>query len=251
MIQAIKNHRSVRKYKSDPIQEDLLNNLLEAGIRASNTGNMQIYSIVVTRDVELKKKLWEAHFKQGMILQAPVIMTFCADINRFGKWCKSRQADPGYDNFVWFVNAATDVILASQNVALEAEANGLGVCYLGTTTYMASKIVEILGLPKGVIPVTAFVVGYPDEDKPLTDRLPLEAIVHQETYHDYSNGDIDRLYAEREASQETLELLKINNKETLAQIFTDNRYKKADNVFFSNEYMDCLKKQGFMNNRLA
>lgn len=250
MIQAIKNHRSIRKYKSDAIQEDLLNDLLEAGIRASNTGNMQLYSIVVTKDENLKKELWEAHFKQGMILQAPAIITFCADINRFNKWCQHRKAEPGYDNFVWFMNAATDAILASQNVVLEAEANGLGICYLGTTTYMAAKISEILGLPLGVIPVTAFVVGYPDEEKPLTDRLPLEAIVHQETYHDYSNSDIDRLYAEKEALQETLDLLKTNNKDTLAQIFTDNRYKKTDNVFFSKQYLECLKKQGFMNNEI-
>jgi nitroreductase len=247
MIDAIKNHRSVRKYKSASISEDLLNDLLEAGMRASNTGNMQLYSIIVTKDEALKKKLWEAHFKQRMILQAPVIMTFCADINRFNKWCECRQAVPGYDNFVWFMNAATDAILASQNVALEAEANGLGICYLGTTTYMADKISEILELPTGVIPVTALVAGYSDEDKPLTDRLPLEAIVHRETYHDYSNNDIDRLYADKESLQETLDLLKINNKETLAQIFTDNRYKKADNLFFSKKYLECLKKQGFMN----
>jgi len=247
MINTIFNHRSIRKYKPDPIPENILKKILEAGSRASNTGNMQVYSMIVTSDKKLKEQLWHAHFRQDMVKQAPVIITFCADFNRFNTWCRMRQAEPGYDNFLSFFTAAIDAILASQNVVLEAEAHGLGICYLGTVTYNSDMISDILQLPRNVIPVAAITVGYPAENPPLTERLPMEALVHMETYKDYTPEQIDSIYDERENSEFTKELLKINNKKTLAQIFTDIRYTKKDNEHFSEKFLDLINKQGFMN----
>lgn len=246
MLNTIFNHRSIRKYKNTPVAEKDLHEILEAGTRASTTGNMQIYSVVVTRDEEMKKKLAPTHFNQPMATQAPVLLTFCADINRFNKWCEQRNAQPGYDNFLWFTNAVIDAMLVAQNCCIAAEAKGLGVCYLGTTTYTADKIIDILELPKGVIPITTVVMGYADEKPGLTDRLPLEAVVHYETYKDYTPEMINQLYEEKESLESTKALLKENDKESLAQIFTDNRYKKADNLHFSKVFFDVLKKQGFI-----
>lgn len=246
MIDTILNHRSIRNFKEQEIDEAILNQILEAGIRASNTGNMQSYSIIVTTQKILKEKLWKIHFKQNMVLSAPLILTFCSDYNRINHWCKERKAIPGFDNFLSFFNAAIDATLASQNVALASEENGLGICYLGTTTYNAQEIMDTLKLPKGVVPITTLVVGYPKDTPELTDRLPLEAVIHKEVYQDYTEEDINRLYAEKENSELTKELLKINNKETLAQIFTDNRYKKQDNIIFTGKFLDVLRKQGFL-----
>ncbi len=248
MLDTIFNHKSIRKYKSTPVAEKDLHEILEAGTRASTTGNMQIYSIIVTRDVEMKKKLAPTHFNQPMATQSPVLLTFCADINRFNKWCEQRNAEPGYDNFLWFTNAVIDALLVAQNCCVAAEAKGLGICYLGTTTYTADKIIDILELPKGVIPITTVVMGYADENPGLTDRLPLEGLVHYETYKDYSPEMIDQIFEEKESLESTKALLEENQKETLAQIFTDNRYKKADNLHFSKVFFDVLKKQGFFNN---
>ena len=242
----IKSHRSIRRYRSEPIPENILREILEAGICASNTGNMQVYSMVVTRDESIRKQLWEAHFKQNMVLQAPVLITFCADVNRFNLWCESRGATPAYNNLLWFCNASTDAVLASQNVTLAAESFGLGICYLGTSTYNADKIIDILKLPHGVIPVTTLVVGYPDEQPPLTGRLPAEAVIHHETYHNYSPDDTDRIYSGLEKSDRTRELLDINQKETLAQVFTENRYTRKDNEQASAAYLEAMKRQGFV-----
>lgn len=246
-MDAIFNHKSIRKYKDTPINEELIDKILLAGTRASNTGNMQVYSMIVTRDKAIKEQLWGAHFKQNMVLEAPVHITFCADINRFNHWCKLRNADAGYNNFLWLYNATIDAVLASQNVALEAEKNGLGICYLGTTTYMADKIIEILDLPQGVVPVTAFTLGYPNEEPPLTDRLPLDGVVHYEKYQAYSDEKIESIFAEKEASELTKKLIAENQTENLAQIFTNKRYKKEDNLYFSKTFLEVLKKQGFMN----
>jgi len=249
-MNVILNHRSIRKYKSDPIEESVLNDILIAGSRASTTGNMQVYSIIVTTDQEIKNQLSPCHFNQPMVKQAPVVLTFCADFNRFNKWCLQRKANPGYDNFLSFFTAAIDALLAAQNVCIAAEEKGLGICYLGTTTYTADKIIEILKLPKGVVPVTTVVLGYPDETPELTDRLPLASILHKEIYQDFSEGDIDQTYSAKEALPSTKKLLEENNKETLAQIFTDNRYAKKDNVAFSKVLLKVLEQQGFMNNEI-
>lgn len=246
-METIFNHRSIRNYKNTPIDEAVLEKILLAGTRASNTGNMQVYSMIVTKDTEIRDQLWACHFKQPMVQQAPVHITFCADINRFNKWCEQRNAKPAYDNFLWLYNATIDAVLASQNVCLEAENHGLGICYLGTTTYMADKIIDILDLPKGVIPVTSVVVGYPDEQPELTDRLPLNGVVHHEKYNDYTISKIDEIFEEKESLELTKKLIEENQTENLAQIFTDKRYKKDDNIHFSKVFLETLKKQGFMN----
>jgi FMN reductase (NADPH) len=246
MIKAIQNHRSIRKYKPDPIPLKILEEILCAGSRASTTGNMQVYSMIVTTDPVLKEKLWETHFRQDMVKTAPVHITFCADFNRFNTWCRLRKAEPGYDNYLSFFTAAIDALLVSQNVCLEAETHGLGICYLGTATYNADKIIDILELPLGVVPVATVVMGYPEEQPALTDRLPMESVVHFEKYREFTPARIDAIYHEREKSTQTVELLKLNGLNTLARIFTEKRYTKKDNEFFSEKFLDVIRKQGFL-----
>ena len=246
MLDTIFNHKSIRKYKKKSIKDEILNKILQAGIRASNTGSMQAYSIIVTKNAKIRGQLWEQHFKQDMVKQAPVVLTFCADLNRFNKWCNQRNADPGYDNFLWFYTASIDVVIASQNVALAAEANGLGICYLGTTNYNTAKIIEILDIPKGVVPVTTLVVGYPDESPDLTPRLPEEAVIHYEKYKDFSEEDINIIYKKTEESEFTKQLLEENQTDNLAQVFTQKRYTKENNIHFSETLLKIIEKQGFM-----
>lgn len=239
-------HRSIRKFRDEPINVALLTDIINAGCRASTTGNMQVYSIISTSDRELKQKLAPAHFNQKMVVNAPTILTFCADFNRFNHWCVLNDAQPGYDNFLSFMTGAIDALLVAQNVAVAAESKGLGICYLGTTLYNAETIIAILKLPKGVVPVTTLVIGWPDESPTLADRLPLEAILHEEVYHDYSDEVIRELYSEKENLPENLTFIAENNKQSLAQVFTDVRYKKHDNEFFSEKLLSVLKQQGFM-----
>jgi len=247
MTDTILNHRSIRKYKTDKIPGKTLELILNAGIRASNTGNMQAYSIIVTQDETMKNKLLPLHFNQEAVKQAPLILTFCADLNRFSKWCKLRHAKPAYDNFLWFYTASIDAVITAQNCALTAEAEGLGICYMGTTNYTADKIIDVLKLPKGVIPVTTLTVGYPDETPYLTDRLPNKAVVHYETYNDFSNDSINEIYNEFENSDFVKQLIEENGTENLAQVFTDKRYIKDNNIAFSKSLLKVVKKQGFWN----
>lgn len=241
------SRRTIRKYTLENVDNTLLNELLTAACRTSTTGNMQVYSIIITRDESMKKSLSPLHFNQKMVTEAPVLLTFCADFNRFSKWCLLRKAAPGYDNFLSFMTASIDALIAAQTLCIAAEARGLGICYLGTTTYMAHKIIDVLKLPKGVVPVTTITLGWPAELPDQVDRLPLDAVIHNEVYRDYSDEEIERFYSEKENRSDSKQFVEENNKETLAQVFTDIRYKKDDNVYFSKMLLQVLHDQGFMN----
>ncbi|MDF1558649.1 MAG: nitroreductase family protein [Bacteroidales bacterium] len=237
--------RTIRKYEERDIDSSLLEHILMAGTRSSTTGNMQVYSIVVTRDPEMKRKLAPAHFNQPMVTEAPVVLTFCADFNRFKMWCRQRDAEPGYDNFLSFMTAAIDALIVAQTVCNAAEEEGLGICYLGTATYNAGQIIELLELPSGVVPVATVTMGWPAEKPEQPDRLPLEAVVHHERYRDFTPEMIDDLYRAKEEREDSLQFIAENDKETLAQVFTDVRYRKADNEHFSARYLEVIRKQGF------
>lgn len=245
MIDILKGRKSIRRYSSKPVSDALLRELIGVAERASTTGNMQLYSVIVTCTQEGKERLAPCHFNQPMITGAPVVLTFCADYNRFSKWCEQRKAVPGYDNFHSFLTAMIDTLLFAQNFCVAAESKGLGICYLGTTTYTADKLVEILKLPKLVMPITTVTVGYPDENPDQTDRLPVGAVMHYEQYVDYIPEDIDLQFDHKECLEENRRFVEINNKETLAQIFTDIRYTKKDNEAISVMFKELLQKQGF------
>ena len=244
-MESLKQRRTIRKYQQKDISADLLNELLSTAFRASTVGNMQIYSVVVTRDATRKAQLAPAHFNQPMVCEAPVVLTFCIDLHRFGEWCKARKAIPGYDNFEWFVTGAIDALLVAQTFCVAAEEAGLGICYLGTTTYNPQMIIDTLKLPELVFPIATITVGWPDEHPKQVDRLPIEAIVHEEEYHDYTAEDINRLYAYKESLPENKQFVIENGKETLAQVFTDVRYTKKDSEAMSKALWDAMKKQGF------
>jgi nitroreductase len=240
------NRKTIRKYTSEPVEDRLLNEVIMMGCRASTTGNMQVYSIIVTRDETKKKELAPAHFNQKMITQAPVVLTFCADFNRFNQWCRLRNAEPGYDNFLSFMTATIDALLVAQTTCVAAEGKGLGICYIGTVIYNAHKIIELLGLPKGVVPVATVTLGWPAEDPQQVDRLPLDAVTHNEVYKTYSEENLAEFYKEKEGRSDSQQFVKENGKESLAQVFTDVRYKKADNEYFSEIFLQVLKDQGFL-----
>lgn len=238
--------RSIRRYSQRPVEDSLLNGLLDEALRTQTMGNLQLYSVVVTRSEALKQQLAPAHFNQPMVTQAPVVLTICADFNRTSQWARCRQADPGYDNFLSFINAATDALLYTQTLCCLMDEQGLGYCFLGTTVYQPQLIIDVLKLPRLVMPVATLTVGWPDEEPPLSDRLPLKAVVHADTYHDYTPADIDEYYVPKEQLAENVHFVELNHKQTLAQVFTDLRYTRKDNEALSATFLQTLRRQGFM-----
>ena len=246
MIDKMKLRRTVRRYSAEPVSEELLTNLLEAAVRAATTGNMQLYTIVVTRSAEGKEALAPAHFNQPMVRTAPVVLTFCADFARFSAWCEARQAEPCYDNLQSFVAATADTLLAAQAFCTAAEDLGLGTCMLGTTTYNADKIIAALELPRLVVPIITVTLGWPEAMPEQPERLPLEAVVHQERYVQPTTERIDAWYGAKEALEVNRKFVEENGKQTLAQVFTDVRYPRKNNEYFSEVLLKVLREQGFL-----
>lgn len=245
-MKSIQNRTSIRKYSSREVSDELLNRLLEEAERTPTMGNLQLYSVVITRSEKGKKALAPAHFNQPMVTGAPVVLTICADYRRTTLWAENRKAHPGYDNILSFMNAATDALLFTQTFCNLAEEEGLGTCFLGTTVYMPKMIIDTLKLPKLVMPVATITLGWPDEQPALSERLPLRSIIHQEAYEDYTPEKIDDFYEEKENLEVNKEFVHINNVETLAQVFTDIRYTKKDCEAMSKGFLDALKNQGFL-----
>lgn len=238
--------KSIRKYSSKPVDNSTVIDLLREASQTQTMGNLQLYSVIITRDEASKQALAPAHFYQPMVENASVVLTFCADYNRATIWCKQRKANPGYDNFLSFQNAATDALLYCQTFCNMAERKGLGLCFLGTTIYNSQQIIDILKLPKLVMPIATITLGWPDEEGQVSDRLPIEAIIHNENYKQYSAEDINNYYSYKESLKENKHFVEINNVETLAQVFTDIRYRAEDCKNISQSLLKVLKNQKFL-----
>lgn len=240
-----RTRRTIRRYSDKPVSDAMLTDMLEQASHAPTTGNMQLYSVVVTRDAEVKKRLAPAHFNQPTVEGCQVVLTFCADYNRFVKWCEASDAKPGYNNFQSFMTAVIDTVILAQQFCTIAEMYGLGCCYLGTTTYNAPMISEALGLPSMVVPVVTLTLGWPEGESEVSDRLAPEAFIHSERYSDYTPESVKALFAEKEARADSRRFVEENGKQTLAQVFTDVRYTRDASEHFSRVYLSHILDKGF------
>lgn len=246
--QIFRERASVRSFDAERhIAPELLDSLLLAASHAPTTGNMQLYSVIVTRSREGKEALAPLHFNQPAATGCDVMLTFCADLRRFEAWCEARDAQPGFNNFHSFLTAVIDATIFAQQFVTLAELHGIGSVYLGTATYSSEAIGRVLEVPSRVVPVLTLAVGYPAGGvfPAASDRLPLEGIVHEEKYEDYSREVIEKIYAPKEALEESARFIAENGKSTLAQVFTDVRYPRALNEDVSRSLGDYVQRQGF------
>lgn len=252
----LKNHRSIRRYQSTPIDDALLKDLIYCGQRASSSGNLQSWSVVISKERESREKLYELHSRQDMILQAPVVLTFCSDFYRIRRWLEMNEAKGSFDDFLGFLTGMADALIAAQNVAIAAESHGLGICYMGTTLWAADKISQHLKLPETVVPVTSLVVGYPDEEIPdVRYRLPLEAIMHEEAYNPKTDEEISGMYREFEEQAWAryaqipgmLDKLEAAGITKVAHFYTsDLKYSKKRHESVSAMFLELLRSKKFM-----
>lgn len=238
--------RSIRKYEKREVPDALLRGILERAMKAPTTGNMQLYSVIVTRDEAKRAALAPLHFSQPAATGAPVILTVCADLYRFTRWCELSHADVGFDNFLSFLSAFADALIYAQQVVTIAENEGLGTCYLGTVTYNAPEIAQLLQLPKHVVPVACIALGWPEGEGEQTERLPLEGVIHMESYCPYSDEEIMEIFKVKEDFEPNKGYVKENKKENLAQVFAEIRYPRTMNEEFSEKVTDYLKTIGLL-----
>lgn len=183
-IELIHRHGSVRDYKPDPVSIETIETIVAAGQRASTSSNLQMYSVVVVTDERKRNRLMHLCGNQEHIAQAPVYMAWCADLSRLERVCDHQ----GYNNESGYMEnlilAVVDATLAMQNAALAAESLGLGFCYIGGIRNHPGEVIELLALPPLVFPVCGMTLGWPVQPPRIRPRLPLEAVLHWETYNE-------------------------------------------------------------------
>lgn len=243
-IETMLAHRSVRQFSSEPVAPEMLADIIECGLRASNTGNMQLYSIITTQEEPLRSDLCKLHF--GQCATAPLWLTICTDVRRYHHYCRVNQCDEPYGNFLWFASALVDASLCAQNICVAAESRGLGLCYLGTVMYNTEQIANLLQCPEGVVPVITIAMGHPAEQPRESERLGQDAVVHSEVYHDPTDEDIVRTHRVRDEYPFNLQMVKENGTRNYCEIFTTRRYPRQQNEDISRSLLEFLRRQGMM-----
>lgn len=229
--------------------------VLEKAMRGSSTsGNLSTYSVILTKDQNKKKQLAKFHYNQSMVTEAPVILTFLADCNRFRRWLKVSKAKDGFNELNGFIVSAIDSIILAQSMALAFESMGMGICYMGTTIDSISDITKFFDLPDTVVPVTTLAVGYPDEAPSIKNRLGADSILHIESYKNYTDEDITEIHEEKDvtgwnrykSSPGMDKLFKEHSIENMAQFYvSDLKYAPKDNEASALRIIETLKTQDF------
>jgi len=163
LLEVFKKRRSIRKYKSLPVEKEKLINVLEAARLAPSAANRQPWYFIVVDNENIKKKLFNA-YPSDWFIKAPVIIVACADPNLAWK----RKDGEEY----WKV----DIAIAVEHLVLQAYNEGLGTCWIAA--FNEDEVKKALNIPEHIRVVALIPLGYPDEEKgEVTNRKQLKEIV--------------------------------------------------------------------------
>lgn len=208
-LDILNNRMSLRKYADKPISEEDLNLILQGAMRAPTAGNMMMYSILVIKNEEKKKRLSETCDNQPFIAKAPVILIFLADMHRMYRYfdecnvkdyCSRRGIEFNKPDISKLFPAAGDAFIAAQNAVVAAEALGVGSCYIGDIVEHYEIHRELLKLPDGVFPLCMLCMGYYPEnaERRLNTRFDRKYIVYDEEYKNLNSDEYKNMYIEYE-----------------------------------------------------
>lgn len=237
------DRRSIRRFKDEPLADSLIIDIVGKATKAPTTGNMQLYSVIATRETDKKAELAKLHFNQPAT-GAPVLLTVCADFHRFNRWCEINGTEAGFGNLQGFLYGLFDATVLAQQITTIAELHGLGTCMLGTTAFNAPEIASLLQMPAGVVPLLTLAIGIPGGDGEETERLDCSSILHFEQYSDPADTAIAEIYAVKDQFAPNRRYVEENKKPSLAHVFTEIRYPEAMNSEFSVKLKNWLTEQG-------
>lgn len=169
-LDAIKERRSIRRFKETPLGTDLIDELLSIAQMAPSAGNLQSRDFVVVTDNKTKQKLTAAALDQSFIEQAPVVIVFVANIERASRKYGSRGE----------LYAIQDATASVMTLLIAAQSRGISSCWVGA--FDDFTVSDILSLPYNTKPIAIVPLGYADEVPAPQQRMELAKIVHTETW---------------------------------------------------------------------
>lgn len=214
VIELLKSHVSVRSFTEQPVDDQLLQDIIQAGQHASTSNHIQAYTIIRVKDKAKRRALAKLAGNQPYVEECPVFLVFCADLNRLGKACSmnDKKFESGYtENFIL---ATVDTSLAAQNIMTAAESAGLGGVYIGALRNNPEDVCYLLNIPHNVYPVFGMCLGYPQTINNVKPRFPLSLVYKEDTY----------------AMDEDEELLKEYD-ETIRQYYIERTHGTRDNTW--------------------
>ncbi len=184
VIALLKKHRSIRKFKQDPISNEMVHSIIEAAGSAATSNFIQAYSVIRVTNKENRKQLAELAGCQTWVEKSPLFLVFCADLKRAEDAClfENKEMASGYTE--QFLIATVDVALAAENATIAAQSLGLGGVFIGGIRNNPEEVCDLLNIPKHVYPVFGMCLGYPDEEPEQKPRLPVDMILHEDSYHE-------------------------------------------------------------------
>lgn len=183
-IELLKSHRSIRKFTDQPVPRELLEELIRAGQGAATSSHVQAYTVIHVTRPENREKIAELAGGQGYVASCGAFLMFCADMKRPTEAAERTGARVVRGMTEQLLVATVDTALMAQNVVVAAESEGLGICYIGGVRNNPQAISELLGLPDHVYPVFGLCLGYPAHEPDVKPRLPVEAVLKEDTYSD-------------------------------------------------------------------
>jgi len=184
VLDVLKKHRSIRKFKPDAIEDHVLENIILAGQASASSSFIQACTIIRIKDATKRKALRKLAGDQAYIEEAPEFLIFCADLSRSFRCCRHHNTTPVEGLTEQFIIATVDTAIVAQSTAIAAESLGLGICYIGAIRNDPFKTSELLELPDHTYPVFGMCIGYPDEDPEVKPRLPLDVFLKDDVYQD-------------------------------------------------------------------
>ncbi|QTD39656.1 oxygen-insensitive NADPH nitroreductase [Sporosarcina sp. Te-1] len=182
VMELLTSHASVRKYKDVSLSSEEVRELVLAGQHAASSHFVQAYSVIHVTDPVKRAQLVELANNKNQFLSAGAILIFCVDYARLEKAAALHGKTIDYSFAENLLVGSIDVALFAQNVAIAAESKGYGICYIGGIRNAPQEISDLLNLPKGVAPMFAMSIGVPDEANEVKPRLPVEAVIHENSY---------------------------------------------------------------------
>ena len=187
VLESLYKHKSIRKYKNQPLEDEKLELILKAAQAAPTWCNGQQVSIIIVKDQARKDKLKDLCWGQTYIGTCSVFLIFCADFYRcslaFEKAGKSKEDFEKYvKNIDTVFIGCHDVGISMQNAVVAAESLGLGTVDIGVIRLKSLEVTKELNLPKYVIPICGLCIGYPDDDPGIKPRLPMNSVCFNEKY---------------------------------------------------------------------
>lgn len=186
IIKLLQSHRSIRKFETRDIPKELLIELVRSGQAAATSSHIQAYSIIHVTDKQLRNHLVELTGGQKYVASSSDFLVFCADMKRSLEAAQSTGEGVVSGMTEQLLIATVDVSLMAQNIAIAAESEGLGICYIGGIRNNPQAVSELLSLPQHVYPVFGMCLGYPAYDPDIKPRLPVEAVLKENSYDDDS-----------------------------------------------------------------